>query len=109
MVKYLLRSLLLSLTGNFILALKLTRGVENDDDYEYDYDDDDEEEDEIPVSSIEDEQRGRGSREREPKAEKRSGRNAKDKFLDYFTKEVDEDDEEEYYEDDDDDIDMIDI
>lgn len=101
--------LLLSLTGNFILALKLTRGVENDDDYEYDYDDDDEEEDEIPVSSIEDEQRGRGSREREPKAEKRSGRNAKDKFLDYFTKEVDEDDEEEYYEDDDDDIDMIDI
>lgn len=101
--------LLLSVTGNFVLALKLTRGVENDDDYEYDYDDDDDEEEEIPVSSIEDEPRGRNSREKDNKSDRRSGRNAKDKFLDYFTKEVDDDDNEEYYEDDDDDIDMIDI
>ncbi len=103
----------------FFMALKLSRGVENDDDYDYDdYEDEEEEEDEIPVSSIENsrsrrssESRSSRSVEREPKQSKAS--KAKDKFLNYFTTEVDDDaDDDEYYDDvdeDDDDIDFIDI
>ena len=103
----------------FFMALKLSRGVENDDDYDYDdYEDEEEEEDEIPVSSIENsrsrrssESRSSRSVEKEPKQSKAS--KAKDKFLNYFTTEVDEeDDDDEYYDDvdeDDDDIDFIDI
>ncbi len=105
----------------FFMALKLSRGVENDDDYDYDdYDDEDDEEDdedEIPVSSIENSRRrtseSRSSRnsDREPIQSKAS--RAKDKFLNYFTTEVDDDGvDDEYYDDvdeDDDDIDFIDI
>ncbi len=107
--------IILLLGALFFLALKLSRGVEDDDDYEYDdYEDEDEEED-IPVSSIEN---SRGSSrkknvhyeiEEEPKP-KKSGK-AKDKFLNYFTAEDEDDSDEEYYDDvdDDDDIDFIDI
>ena len=98
----------------FFMALKLSRGVEDDDDYEYD-DYEDEEEEEIPVSNIENSRSSRSSRasanvEREPKQSKAS--KAKDKFLNYFTTEVDEEADDEYYDDvddDDDDIDFIDI
>lgn len=107
--------IILLLGALFFLALKLSRGVEDDDDYEYDdYEDEDEEED-IPVSSIEN---SRGSSrkknvhyeiEEEPKP-KKSGK-AKDKFLNYFTAEDEDDSDDEYYDDvdDDDDIDFIDI
>ena len=110
--------IILLLATVFFMALKLSRGVENDDDYDYDdYDDEEEDEDEIPVSSIEN-SRGRSSREdrasaraeKEPKQSKAA--RAKDKFLNYFTTEVsDEDEDDEYYDDvdDDDDIDFIDI
>ena len=101
----------------FFMALKLSRGVENDDDYDYDDYEDEPEDDEIPVSSIENSRSGRSSRrepveevEREPRQSKAS--KAKDKFLNYFTTEVDEDADDEYYDDvdeDDDDIDFIDI
>ncbi|MCR5848705.1 MAG: SH3 domain-containing protein [Lachnospiraceae bacterium] len=101
----------------FFMALKLSRGVENDDDYDYDDYEDEEEEDDIPVSSIENSRGSRSSgkaakavEEDEPKQSKAS--KAKDKFLNYFTTEVDDDDDDgEYYndDDDDDDIDFIDI
>ena len=102
----------------FFMALKLSRGVENDDDYDYDDYEDEEEEEEIPVSSIENsrsrrssESRSSRSDEREPKQSKAA--KAKDKFLNYFTTEVDDEaDDDEYYDDvdeDDDDIDFIDI
>lgn len=96
----------------FFLALKLSKGVEDDDDYEYeDYEDEDEYEDDIPVSSIEEEPSRKSKPVKEPKAGKKS---AKDKFLDYFTTTVDDEegDDEEYYDDvddDDEDIDFIDI
>ena len=105
--------IILLLGALFFLALKLSRGVEDDDDYDYD-DYEDEEEEDIPVSSIEN-SRG-SSRKRnvnyeveEPKP-KKSGK-AKDKFLNYFTAEDEDDSDEEYYDDvdDDDDIDFIDI
>ncbi len=99
----------------FFMALKLSKGVENDDDYDYDdYEDEEEDEEEdIPVSSIENSRRSSGRRS-EPKGEKPSKMaKAKDKFLNYFTTEVDDDEEEdEYYDDvddDDDEIDFIDI
>lgn len=96
----------------FFLALKLSRGVEDDDDYDYDdYDDEDEYEDDIPVSSIEEEPSRKSKAVKEPKASKKS---AKDKFLDYFTTTEDDGEEadEEYYDDvddEDEDIDFIDI
>lgn len=96
----------------FFLALKLSRGVEDDSDYDYDdYEDDEEYEDDIPVSSIEEEPSRKTKAVKEPKASKKS---AKDKFLDYFTTTEDdsEDDDEEYYDDvddEDEDIDFIDI
>ena len=110
--------IIILLAAVFFMALKLSRGVENDDDYDYDdYEDEEEDEDEIPVSSIEN-SRGRSTREerasaraeKEPKQSKAA--RAKDKFLNYFTTEVsDEDEDDEYYDDvdDDDDIDFIDI
>ena len=110
----------------FFMALKLSRGVENDDDYDYDDYDDEEDEDEIPVSSIEKSRGRRSSRaskvqveddydeEEEEVVKPKKTSKAKDKFLNYFTTEVDEDAEyDEYYDDvdddDDDDIDFIDI
>ncbi|MCR4647996.1 MAG: SH3 domain-containing protein [Lachnospiraceae bacterium] len=106
----------------FFMALKLSRGVENDDDYDYDDYEDEEDEEDIPVSSIENSRRSRGRREREPEPEEEyeekapvrsKAARAKDKFLNYFTNEVDDEgDEEEYYDDadeEDDDIDFIDI
>ena len=109
--------IIILLAAVFFMALKLSRGVENDDDYDYDDYEDEEDEDEIPVSSIEN-SRGRSSREervsaraeKEPKQSKAA--RAKDKFLNYFTTEVDDDaEDDEYYDDvdDDDDIDFIDI
>ncbi|MBQ2184671.1 MAG: hypothetical protein II399_08525, partial [Lachnospiraceae bacterium] len=109
--------IIILLAAVFFMALKLSRGVENDDDYDYDDYEDEEDEDEIPVSSIEN-SRGRSSREerasakaeKEPKQSKAA--RAKDKFLNYFTTEVDDEaEDDEYYDDvdDDDDIDFIDI
>ena len=109
--------IILLLAAVFFMALKLSKGVENDDDYDYDDYEDEEDEDEIPVSSIEN-SRGRSSREdrtsaraeKEPKQSKAA--KAKDKFLNYFTTEVDDEaEDDEYYDDvdDDDDIDFIDI
>lgn len=96
----------------FFLALKLSRGVENDDDYDYDdYEDNDEEyEDDIPVSAIEDDAPRKSKTEKTSKSSKKG---VKDKFLDYFTKPInDDEDDDEYYEDDeddDDDIDFVDL
>lgn len=109
--------IILLLGAVFFLALKLSRGVENDDDYEYyDYEDEEEEED-IPVSSIEEEpvRNVKETKRQKEQPKEKSKKSAKDKFLDYFTTEVEEDEEEEeYYDDqdddeDDDDIDFIDI
>ncbi len=104
--------IILLLGAVFFLALKLSRGVEDDDDYEYDdyEEDDDDYEEDIPVSSIEEEP---SRKARSAKPQKAGKKSAKDKFLDYFTTTVD-DDEEEYYDDvdeddEDEDIDFIDI
>ena len=55
----------------------------------------------------------RTRKQKEPKpAKEKKGKSAKDKFLDYFSKEVDDDediDDEEYYSDVDDDEDIDDI
>lgn len=97
----------------FFLALKASKGVEDDDDYDYDdYDD----EDSIPVSNIEEDEEPVRSKARQKEAKpakEKKGKSAKDKFLDYFSKEVDDEDmdDDEYYSDvdDDEDIDFIDI